>query len=109
MEIELNIIGENEDDLIKFTQLESGKWLPLVYIDEIKERNKIETTEKEEIKMPFFLDFENKDKVKEDLHNELKEKIQEKSKILSEEKEKYLIELEQGLENCFLNVNLNYK
>lgn len=47
--------------MIRFTLLETGKWLPLVYIDEIKERNKLENQEKEEIKMPFFLDFENKD------------------------------------------------
>lgn len=64
MELELNIVGEDDDSLIRFTKLESGKWLPLAYIDEIKERNKLENTEKEDIKMPFFLDFDNKDKVK---------------------------------------------
>ncbi|KRW99587.1 WD40-repeat-containing domain [Pseudocohnilembus persalinus] len=105
IELELDIGQDDDKDLIKFTQLESGKWLPLIYIDEIKERNTLENNEKEEIKLPFFLDFENKDKVKTELQIELKEKIQEKSRIIDEKKEKYLIELEQGLENLFVKTN----
>lgn len=39
MELELNIIEDEDNSLIRFTKLESGKWLPLVNIEEIKERN----------------------------------------------------------------------
>lgn len=64
MELDLKIVGEEDESLIRFTKLESGKWLPLINIEEIKERNQLENTEKQEIKLPFYLDFDNKDKVR---------------------------------------------
>jgi hypothetical protein len=51
-------------NLIRFTELENGKWAPLAFLDEIKERNKPKDTDGVELKIPFFLDFENKDLVK---------------------------------------------
>jgi hypothetical protein len=38
--------------------------MPLIDLDEIKMRNKIEIKETSEAKIPFFLDFENKNAIK---------------------------------------------
>lgn len=68
--------------MIRFTVLENGKWLPLLFIDEIKERNKPVNKEEHEFKMPFFLDFQNKDEVRTQMVEEYKDSIREKSKII---------------------------
>lgn len=57
-------------NIIRFTALEEGKWLQLIHLDEIRERNKLENTEEIEFKMPFFLDFSKKDEVREELKKE---------------------------------------
>jgi U3 small nucleolar RNA-associated protein 21 len=50
----------NFTKLITFTLTEAGKWVPLINLDEIKERNKLENGkggEDMDFNMPFFLDF----------------------------------------------------
>ena len=65
----LEAICDNSNT-IRFTALEEGKWLQLIHLDEIRERNKLENTEEIEFKMPFFLDFSKKDDVREELKKE---------------------------------------
>lgn len=64
------ILGKFEDEdknLIKFTELEDGKWIPLIYWEDLKERNKVAQQEDYKFEMPFFLDFENKDQVRQQM------------------------------------------
>ena len=70
--------------MIRFTELPSGKWTPLIHLDEIKERNKIENNDEHEFRMPFYLDLQNKDEVKKKMEDEFKDSIREKSKIIKE-------------------------
>lgn len=94
---------ENEEaqkSQIRFTILESGKWAPLIYLDEIKERNKPTNlgVDAEKIKIPFFLDFDNIEQTKKQVHEEIAESIKQQSKIIKKEREKYLAELGSGIE-----------
>ena len=52
---------ENNVELVTFTKLEINKFMPLLFYDEIKERNKLKSEEKVISNIPFFLDFEKKD------------------------------------------------
>lgn len=54
----------DSSNIIRFTSLEDGKWLTLIHLDEIKERNKLDNNEEIDFKMPFFLDFSKKDEVR---------------------------------------------
>ncbi|KAL4477996.1 hypothetical protein ABPG72_013404 [Tetrahymena utriculariae] len=83
----------NSLNIIRFTQLEDGKWLPLIHLDEIKERNRLENNEEIDFKMPFFLDFSKKDEVRDQLKKEYQQKVSEQSKIIKDKKEKYMNEL----------------
>ena len=62
--------------------METGKWIPLIYLDEIKERNKPVNLEETKVKIPFFLDFNQVNDVKKNIIEELKDSIETKSKIL---------------------------
>ena len=55
---------QDNSNIIRFTTLEEGKWLTLIHLDEIKERNRLENNEEIDFKMPFFLDFSKKDEVR---------------------------------------------
>jgi hypothetical protein len=46
------------------------RWLPLIYYDEIKERNTVEGDKP--LSLPFFLDFENIDEQKKKMKDEAK-------------------------------------
>lgn len=89
---EIEAVADNSN-IIRFTALEEGKWLQLIHLDEIKERNKLENTEEIEFKMPFFLDFSSKDEVRDSLKKEFHDKLSEKSRIIRDKKQKYLEEL----------------
>ena len=69
MELEAQAFSDNAN-LISFTDMEVGKWMPLLYLDEIKERNKPKINEQVQLKIPFFLDFENIDTVREQMQEE---------------------------------------
>lgn len=91
----------NVEEGITFTGRKEGAWLPLLYWDELKERNRAEITEKKEIKVPFFLDFSDKSaKMREQIESEKFE--EEKSKLLAEEKEKNLEKMGSGFEKVLL-------
>ena len=90
-------------NIIRFTALEEGKWLQLIHLDEIRERNKLENTEEIEFKMPFFLDFSKKDDVREELKKEYQSKLGEQSRIIRENKNKYLAELGSPIQKLLLN------
>lgn len=88
-------------ELIRFTELEAGKWVPLIYLEEIKERSKISITEEQQINIPFFLDLDNKDEMKKKVEDDYKQQIAEKSKIIKNKREQYLEELGSDLEKIF--------
>lgn len=90
---------ENNDNEFNLTQVSEGKWRPLLYLDLIKEKNKPKIIEKTEAKLPFFLDFENKDQFKEELKEIVVKEIKEKSKIISSQREKYMDEVGTLLDN----------
>lgn len=69
-------ISDNAN-IIRFTSLEEGKWLSLLHLDEIRERNKLENTEEMDFKMPFFLDFSKKDETRNQLKKEFEDLISE--------------------------------
>ena len=103
MEIDtlLSEFEQGDSDMIRFTTLEDGQWLPLIFIDQIKENNKAAQKENVKFEMPFFLDFENKDQVRKELESEYRKGVEEKSHILQKEKDKYLDELGTNLEKTF--------
>ena len=91
----------NIEEGITFTGRKEGAWLPLLYWDELKERNRAEITEKKEIKVPFFLDFSDKNaKVREQIEGEKFE--EEKSRLLVKEKEKNLEIMGSGFEKVLI-------
>ena len=57
IENDLNIDQSIDQSLLTFTIMESGRWVPLIYLDEIKERNKPKNLEEFQFQMPFYLDF----------------------------------------------------
>lgn len=104
------VLKKQEDkNQYNFTEIPEGKWLPLVHLDLIKEKNKPTILEKTEVKLPFFLDVEKKD----DIRNEMKEHVlketNEKSRIITAQREKFMNEmgsiLDKYLENSVLKVN----
>lgn len=81
-----------------FTEISEGRWKPLIYLDLIKEKNKPQITQKTQTKLPFFLDLEKKEEIKQDLKEIVLKDQQDKSRILSQQKEKYMGELANVLE-----------
>ena len=53
----LEDIPDAEDKVCKYDFDHINKWMPLVYYDQIKARNTVETEESTNNSLPFFLDF----------------------------------------------------
>ncbi|CAD8052065.1 unnamed protein product [Paramecium sonneborni] len=87
----------NNKDLISFTNLEEGRWVPIQNIEQIRERNRVKLADAD-VKMPFFLDFRNTDVEKQNILNEIKEQVKEKTKILKQKKDHFLAELKSEFE-----------
>ena len=49
-----------------------SRWMPLVYYDEIKNRNSINKKDEDIPALPFFLDFKNLNEEQEKLNNKVK-------------------------------------
>lgn len=75
------------------TSQDINKWMPLIDLDEIKSKNRVEIKEAQEAKLPFFLDFENKSAIKEQFEEEKREQKQIKSQILEKQK---TLHMEEG-------------
>jgi hypothetical protein len=69
----LSLIPDSEDRIPEYKFEATQKWLPLIYYDEIKERNTIENPK--EISLPFFLDFKNIDEEKKKMQQEIKQDL----------------------------------
>lgn len=89
---------ENKGNEFNFTEISEGRWKPLIYLDLIKEKNKPQIVEKTQAKLPFFLDLEKKDEIKQELKEIVLKDHQDKSRILNQQKEKYMGELANVLE-----------
>ena len=87
----------------EFTEIPEGKWLPLVHLDAIKEKNKPKIVEKSQVKIPFFLDLEKKEEIKEEIKEKIVKENKEKSRVFTLQKEKFM-EKSTVLEN-FLEKN----
>lgn len=59
--------------MVQMTSQDINKWMPLIDLDDIKQKNRVEIKEAQEAKLPFFLDFQNKDKIKEQFEEEKRE------------------------------------
>ena len=75
----LNDIPDAEDDIAEYTFSDITKWMPLVFLDEIKARNTPET-QAEASSMPFFLDFRNLTEEKKKIEQEIKKETIQKKK-----------------------------
>lgn len=62
-----------ESEMVQLTSQDINKWMPLIDLDEIKHKNKVEIKEAQEAKLPFFLDFENKTAIKQQFEEEKRE------------------------------------
>jgi U3 small nucleolar RNA-associated protein 21 len=92
---------DDSEEGITFTGRKEGAWLPLLYWEELKERNRAEITEKKEVKVPFFLDFADKNaKVREQAEGEKFE--EEKSRLLTKDREKNLEAMGSGFEKVLI-------
>ena len=112
-----------EKETFEYTELPEGKWLPLVHLVLIKEKNKPKINEKIGMKMPFFLDFDKKPEIVENLKEKVIEEQGIKSRVLKETRDKnmlemqdenildrYLIEEEEKMEkNEYLHVFTHFK
>ncbi|KAM3137957.1 hypothetical protein pb186bvf_009852 [Paramecium bursaria] len=98
-------IQQQSDDLIKFTTLPDGKWVPIQYIDKIRERNRVKLADAD-VKIPFFMDFRNADQEKQNLLDEIKTNLREKSKIIKKQRDQYLAELQSDFEKCLNNEDI---
>lgn len=92
--------------LTKFTEVPINKWLPLLHLELIKEKNKPRNRDNILVKVPFFLDVENKEEAKKQYQDEVKSTKQEQSRILKANQHKLLDELGGDLE-IFLQNNNN--
>lgn len=104
---ELNLIKDRKRDgnLKTFCSIPVNKWLPLIYIDEIKEKNKPKENIESNLKIPFFLDFNNQTSLVSELNEQNKFKRNEKSKIIKEDREKALEELGTGLDKLIIRMD----
>jgi len=76
-----------------FSNQPEGKWLPIVYLDLLKEKNRVEAKMPIETKIPFYLDFSQKEDIKAALlSSDQKEKVSFQ-KILKENSMKLLNEI----------------
>ena len=90
-----------------FSEIPTNRWINLLHIDIIKQKNRPET--KQEMEIPFFLGFDNPlDQIRKENEGEVLEKTQEiKSKIIkTQEVNKYLEELGTPLEKNLVDVDL---
>lgn len=80
--------------------------MPLIDLEEIKMKNRIEIKESTETKIPFFLDFEKKDEIRAQFEQEKADDKAQKSRILQGQKKEHMEEEGQNL-SLFLEGNTN--
>ena len=76
----LEDIPDAEDKICKYNFDHINKWMPLVYYDQIKARNTVETEESTNNSLPFFLDFNNIDEQKKKILGDIEAELEEKKK-----------------------------
>ena len=95
---------EETDSGFTFSEIPEGKWLPLVHLDLIKEKNKPKLTEKIEVKLPFFLDVEHKDDIRQEIKEKVKEEALQKTRFMDQGKTKHLEEVRGTVLDRFFEV-----
>jgi U3 small nucleolar RNA-associated protein 21 len=93
---------EEKEQMIGFFEEDIGRWIPLVHLDEIKEKNKPKEKVESNPVAPFFLEFDNRVK---ELNDKMEGKIEEEKKgpqksriIKKNERNEFLEEVGSSLE-----------
>jgi U3 small nucleolar RNA-associated protein 21 len=99
---------EEKNNLVDFLHGDITKWLPLIHLDEIKEKNKPKSMVEENPQAPFYLNFDNKiDELDKKFEGDIKEEKDEaKSKIIkSFQRNDFLEEVGSKLENLVSKID----